>query len=67
MFIFELPMDNYFRYLSEDSKTEDWGVHVPTCGDQHIYPGDSYPLPGHPDTHFRHRNGQELYCLHTHR
>lgn len=44
-------MDNYFRYLSEDSKTGDWGVHVRTCGYQHIYPGDSYPLLGHPDTH----------------
>jgi len=44
-------MDNYFRYLSEDSKAEDWGVYIPTCGYQHIYPGDTYPLPGHPDTH----------------
>ena len=44
-------MDNYFRYLSEDSKAENWGVHVPTCGYQHIYPGDLYPLEGHPETH----------------
>lgn len=44
-------MDNYFQYLSEESQGENWGVHVPTCGYQHIYPGDPYPLEGHPETH----------------
>lgn len=44
-------MDNFFHYLSEESQAENWGVHVPTCGYQHIYPGDTYPLEGHPETH----------------
>jgi AraC-like DNA-binding protein len=51
MSMFELSMDNFFHYLAVDSEAEDWGVHVPTCGYQHIYPGDSYPLEGHPNTH----------------
>lgn len=44
-------MDNFFHYLSEGSHADNWGVHVPTCGYQHIYPGDTYPLKGHPETH----------------
>lgn len=44
-------MDSFFHYLAEDSKEENWGIHVPTCGYQHIYPGDIYPREGHPDTH----------------
>tara|TARA_R110001606_G_scaffold92864_1_gene206210 strand:+ start:16322 stop:17185 length:864 start_codon:yes stop_codon:yes gene_type:complete len=44
-------MDNFFQYLAEDTEAEDWGVYVPTCGYQQIYPGDTYPLEGHPNTH----------------
>lgn len=44
-------MDNYFLYLQEESKADDWGLHIPTCGYQHTYPGEAYPLPGHPVTH----------------
>ena len=44
-------MENSFHYLSEDLNAEDWGAYIPTCGYQHIYPGTTYPLSGHPDTH----------------
>lgn len=44
-------MDSFFHYLEDDSEIEDWGVYVPTCGYQHIFPDDIYPLEGHPDTH----------------
>lgn len=44
-------MDSFFHYISEDSEAENWGIHVPTCGYQHSYPGDVYPLEGHPDSH----------------
>ena len=44
-------MKNFFHYLPEDYKAEDWGAYIPTCGYQHIYPNNTYPLCGHPDTH----------------
>ncbi|MBF8149092.1 AraC family transcriptional regulator [Winogradskyella sp. F6397] len=44
-------MDSFFHYLADDPEAEVWGVYVPTCGYQHIYPGAQYPLEGHPDTH----------------
>jgi len=44
-------MDSFFHYLADDPEAEVWGVYVPTCGYQHIYPGASYPMEGHPDTH----------------
>lgn len=44
-------MDNFFHYLSEDSEVESWGIYVPTCGYQHIHPGENYPVEGHPETH----------------
>ena len=44
-------MDNFFHYISEKTQAENWGVHVPTCGYQHIYPGNPYPLEEHPKTH----------------
>ena len=44
-------MNSFFRYLSKDTEGEDWGIHVPTCGHQQIFPGDPYPLEGHPETH----------------
>lgn len=44
-------MDNFFHYLAEDSEAEVWGIYVPTCGYQHIFPGDTYPTEGHPKTH----------------
>ncbi|WP_139957560.1 AraC family transcriptional regulator [Flavicella sediminum] len=54
-------MDSFFHYLAEDSEVEDWGVYVPTCGYQHIYPGNKYPLNGHPDTHnFDQETGRTL-------
>ena len=54
-------MDNYFLYFPEESKTDDWGLFIPTCGYQHIYPGDTYPLPGHPKTHtFNWQMGRKL-------
>ena len=54
-------MNNYFLYLQEESKADDWGLFIPTCGYQHIYPGDSYPLPGHPKTHsFNWQMGRKL-------
>lgn len=54
-------MDSFFHYLAEDSEAEDWGIYVPTCGYQHIYPGDTYPLEGHPDTHdFEQEEGRTL-------
>jgi AraC-like DNA-binding protein len=48
---FEINMDNFFHYLAEDIDAEDWGVYVPTCGYQQVYPGNSYPIEGHPNTH----------------
>ncbi|MFT7034112.1 MAG: AraC-like DNA-binding protein [Cyclobacteriaceae bacterium] len=54
-------MENYFRYLSKDSNTEVWGMYIPTCGYQQVYPGDPYPLPGHPETHiFESQKGRVL-------
>lgn len=54
-------MDSFFHYLAEDTESEDWGIYVPTCGYQHIYPGDSYPLEGHPETHnFEEKVGRTL-------
>lgn len=44
-------MENFFHYLPEDFKVEHWGAYVPTCGYQHIHPGNTYPVSGHPDTH----------------
>lgn len=44
-------MDRFFHYISEESQAENWGLHVPTCGYQHIYPGETYPMEGHPKTH----------------
>lgn len=54
-------MDNYFLYVHEEPKTDDWGVHIPTCGYQQTFPGETYPLPGHPLTHtFSWQIGREL-------
>ncbi|XMO88477.1 AraC family transcriptional regulator [Algibacter sp. AS12] len=54
-------MDNFFHYLAEDSEAEDWGIYVPTCGYQHIYPSEAYPLEGHPETHnFEQEIGRSL-------
>ena len=44
-------MENYFQYLTEAKNADEWGISVPTCGYQHIFPGDSYPPEGHPDSH----------------
>lgn len=44
-------MDSFFYYLAEDKESEQWGIYVPTCGYQHIFPGDNYPLEGHPNTY----------------
>lgn len=54
-------MDNYFLYLQKDPKANDWGASIPTCGYQHIYPGETYPLLGHPITHsFNWQTGRSL-------
>ncbi|MBU2921573.1 AraC family transcriptional regulator [Winogradskyella psychrotolerans] len=54
-------MDSFFHYLADDPEAEVWGVYVPTCGYQHIYPGAQYPLEGHPDTHdFQQAMGRTL-------
>lgn len=44
-------MNSFFQYLDKGSAGEDWGVYVPTCGHHHVFPGDTYPEKGHPETH----------------
>lgn len=54
-------MDNYVLYLPQEHKGDDWGLYIPTCGYQHIFPGEAYPLPGHPATHaFNWKMGRRL-------
>ncbi|KAB1068053.1 AraC family transcriptional regulator [Tamlana haliotis] len=44
-------MESFYHYLTDNLDAEDWGIYVPTCGYQQVYPGANYPVEGHPDTH----------------
>ena len=44
-------MSDHVHYLPDDRETGRWGLRLTGGGDTTVEPGESYPAPGHPESH----------------